>query len=70
MAQPFSNGAEWDAWSANWCERCRVDLNDECPLITMAVVDGLTPPQWRPYRPNSLGHQYLCTSFVPYGPVR
>lgn len=45
----FSNGTEWEIWSANWCERCAHDKparrgkpENGCPLI-LAVMLGKTP---------------------------
>lgn len=62
----FSNGTEWDCWSANWCNRCVHDQNiDEggCILILQALLDHGTPEEWVPDQPNSLGNQYICTKF-------
>ena len=47
----FSNGTEWEIWSARWCDRCR--NNDEetekwCPIITVALVSDKTPREWTP----------------------
>lgn len=44
----FSNGTEWEMWSANWCARpCTMDKNEDCPLIMVALL-GRTPAEWLP----------------------
>lgn len=71
----FSNGEEWRAWSADWCAKCLRDRpfrsglphQSGCPLILMAMAEEVTPAQWVPNRPGSLGHQYRCTEFVAPG---
>lgn len=41
----FSNGTEWEMWSANWCQRCKNDKTGECPIIMTALL-GMTPVEW------------------------
>ena len=57
----FSNGSEWDAWAARWCDRCK--HYDDCPLLLVAMADEQTPAQWVEDAPGSLGSQYRCTEF-------
>lgn len=57
---PFSNGFEWDHWSAHWCERCV--HNDTCPLIEVALMN-LTPAEWLEIDRLSLPNRYACTEF-------
>jgi hypothetical protein len=45
----FSNGTEWEIWSARWCDRC-VNNDEEtekwCPIINVALIEPLTPAEW------------------------
>lgn len=59
---PFSNGYEWDCWSANWCNICK--HNEDCSLILDAMM-GEKPNQWLDLRPGSL-NRYDCTEFEDY----
>lgn len=57
----FSNGAAWERWSWRWCQHCIHDTNDDCPLVTVAVLMEKTPAEWLP-----IGiHGYICTEFQP-----
>jgi hypothetical protein len=60
--RPFSNGFEWDAWSAGWCAWC---LNEEtCPLLDLVFIEGRTPQEWQPGADGVLGPtRYFCTAF-------
>jgi hypothetical protein len=58
---PFSNGTEFDAWSENWCARCRHE--ETCPLLDVVFIEEKTPGQWQDREPGSLGNQYTCTEF-------
>jgi len=64
----FSNGSEYDAWSANWCRRCTKDdmgLADEgvyCPIVTNVMVDNEVPAQWAPGT-DDLRDRYHCSEF-------
>lgn len=52
----FSNGTEWDCWSARWCHTClrdgmglapeHPDAELYCPIVTEALVGEKTPEQW------------------------
>jgi hypothetical protein len=49
----FSNGTEWECWSANWCDRCLRDApfrngisSQGCALILLAMVGERTPGEW------------------------
>lgn len=63
----FSNGTEWDNWSANWCGTCIHDRlgkgskDTECPLI-LEMFMGDEPKQII----KNPGHDYtttICTSW-------
>jgi hypothetical protein len=48
----FSNGTEWECWSANWCDRCTREApfrngisNQGCPLILVSLSDRI-PAEW------------------------
>lgn len=65
----FSNGTEWEAWSANWCARCLVDkparegrYEDGCPLI-LDVLMGEEPAEFIVQDRFRLGDQYHCINF-------
>ncbi len=61
----FSNGTEWECWSANWCERCVYE--ETCPLVELALFTDETPAEWR-FQEHNLGRKYVCTKFQPYPP--
>lgn len=50
---PFSNSTEWEIWSSQLCDRCKVDAPardrgdyaNGCPLILIAL-GGKTPAEW------------------------
>lgn len=56
MTAYFSNGSEWDAWSADWCETCIHDAagpEDGCPIILQLLLGEPTEhvergPDWSP----------------------
>lgn len=57
----FSNGTEYDAW---WEQHCAGCVNEEdCPLLAVALFEGVTPAEWQPDKPGYLGEQYSCTLF-------
>lgn len=76
---PFSNGTEWECWSANWCDRCAVDApfrngiaGRGCRLIEVAVISGRTPAEWfeQPIDEQgrtSLSDRYHCVAFRSQG---
>jgi hypothetical protein len=64
----FSNGTEWDMWSARWCGTCRhADEEAEvyCPLADLALISEQTPAEWGE---NSLNRR--CTQYDPRDPER
>jgi len=63
---PFSNGTEYDAWWERHCARCRNE--DDCPLLAVALFETVTPAEWQPDQPGSLGNQYRCTLAEPAAP--
>lgn len=59
----FSNGFEWDAWSANWCDRCTKDeVLPGCRLLDVALVEERIPAEWSPGN-DDLGDRYHCSEF-------
>lgn len=56
MTAYFSNGSEWDAWNAAWCETCIHDAagpEDGCPIILQLLLGEPTEhvgqgPGWSP----------------------
>ena len=69
----FSNGTEWECWSANWCDRCTREApfrngisSQGCPLILIAMSERI-PAEWfeQPWSPD--GHppldRYHCMEF-------
>lgn len=59
----FSNGFEWDRWSSAWCQRCRHDVNEDCPLVSVAVLLDVTPKEWVTNDERGLETRYNCTEF-------
>ena len=63
----FSNGTEWDAWNAAWCETCVHDMNgpeDGCWII-LALILGEKPDEVGPgpcYSPQTVAY---CTKYKP-----
>jgi hypothetical protein len=65
----FSNGTEWEMWSANWCDRCEVDeparereeFDKGCPLI-LQIMTGETPAEFFA-QPAGSGDRYHCINF-------
>ena len=56
----FSNGFEYDCWSARWCNRCT--HVDTCEILLSVMVDNVVPREW------TLGHddlfdRYHCNAF-------
>lgn len=69
----FSNGHEWECWSAQWCERCKHDADQDkggCPLIVFAMSEDKTPAEWVEGVTDeqgrvSLRQRYRCVDFTP-----
>lgn len=63
----FSNGTEWDAWNAAWCETCVHDTSgpeDGCWII-LALILGEKPDEVGPgpcYSPQTVAY---CTKYKP-----
>ena len=64
---PFSNGTEGEAWMQRWCYRCVHDRDEDCPLLTVAMIDR-TPAAWTPTDPHGLADRYTCAEFTPTEP--
>jgi hypothetical protein len=62
MNAAFSNGFEWDRWSARWCDTCTYEAT--CPLIDMAYL-GETPAEWTEVEPDGLETRYACSEYGP-----
>lgn len=57
----FSNGTSWEIWAGRWCDDCFNDINEDCPLVTAAVLGGVLPTEW-----SEVGTQnYDCAEFQP-----
>jgi hypothetical protein len=71
IGQAFSNGTEWEIWSYNWCENCRNDRDEDCPLIAVGLFgekpapDGqserVTPAEW--FEQDDGPSRYTCIHF-------
>lgn len=65
----FSNGFEWDNWSATWCGTCKHDDDfggdGQCPLLGVALIGEATPAQWREVSLGGLANRYECESYEP-----
>ena len=67
--QAFSNSTEWEMWSANWCDVCKVDeaardrgqYDKGCPLILQAL-SGFIPAEWME-QSGIRYDQYHCINF-------
>lgn len=62
MSQAFSNGTEWDAWSAGWCNRCT--KTSTCTILDeLFLGEGTIPEQWIPGPLALSPERYTCTAF-------
>ena len=61
----FSNGTEWEIWSGRWCDDCANDINEDCPLIALAMFGEVTPAEWVEIEPLSRERRYECIEFIP-----
>lgn len=59
----FSNGTEFEIWSANWCGNCAKDDGETvfCPILDTVFCDSEVPPQWSGMS-DGLG-DYHCSQF-------
>jgi hypothetical protein len=57
----FSNSTSWEIWSYNWCQRCLNDINEDCPIVNVAMLGEKTPEEWV----GAELHDYECTEFEP-----
>lgn len=68
MTAAFSNGFEYDAWTANWCHRCTKDETGTapdgvyCEILNLALCGGEVPPEWSPGT-DDLRDRYHCSEF-------
>jgi hypothetical protein len=56
----FSNGTEYEIWSANWCDQCTVGI--ECPIAALALLAEKTPTEWM-WQPAGSPDRYHCIEF-------
>ncbi len=59
---PFSNSTDGYAWTDRWCGRCLKNTNDDCPLLTVALL-GKTPFGWIEMHGQDLVWRYLCAEY-------
>lgn len=59
----FSNGTEWEMWSANYCDRCWHDRKQDCELIALGFAH-LEVPQWV-YTDRFWPAHVHCIKFTP-----
>jgi hypothetical protein len=57
----FSNSSTFEHWAFRWCDQCQNDINEDCPLIMVAMFGDSTPTEWV----DSDGGYYDCTEFEP-----
>lgn len=63
----FSNGTEFEIWSANWCNQCKKDElggapeGTYCDILSDVMMLNETPPQWS----ASETRDYHCSEFSP-----
>ena len=64
----FSNGTEWEIWSASWCDRCLREApfrngmsQTGCPLILVSL-QALIPAEWMD-QPDGSPDRYRCIEF-------
>lgn len=64
VTRPFSNGFEWDAWSAGWCNRC---IHEEsCTILDEVFIQETQPEEWIEGDRWALGPaRYTCTAYKP-----
>ena len=62
----FSNGFEFESWSANWCDKCVKDDGEIvfCPILSDVMLENVVPAQWSPGT-NDLRDRYHCSEFSP-----
>jgi hypothetical protein len=62
---PFSNSTQWELWADRHCFGCKVDTDESCPLVLVAL-SGKTPAEWTaPTEQQRLQSDYDCAEFIP-----
>lgn len=69
----FSNGTEWECWSAHWCQTCTKDSMGLppgppevfCEIVTTAIIGQETPTEWTENDLRGLGYRYTCSEYEP-----
>lgn len=59
----FSNGTDYHCWRANWCDRCRNDINEDCPIVATALFCQGIPAEWLPQANGYPADAYHCVMF-------
>lgn len=71
-AAAFSNGFEWERWSARWCETCNHDETlgamgntgvTACPIAEVLLVGSGTPAELEEVALGGLENRYACTGY-------
>lgn len=66
-SSPFSNGFEAENWQGPWCGTCRHDEDNggtgNCPLLNVAIIEGVTPREWREVALGGLANRYECEKY-------
>jgi len=57
----FSNGTDFEIWSSRWCFECARDVNEDCPIVGLALSHEPTPQLVR----NLETHETRCTEWQP-----
>lgn len=61
---PFSTSDDGEAWMDAWCRQCRHDVDEDCPLVTIAIC-GSTPAVWKPTGSGEKASKYRCLEWMP-----
>jgi hypothetical protein len=63
----FSNGSEYEMWSANWCGTCTRDVDGDCPLVSVALLER-KPAEWIAQPRDQYPYNaYHCTAYQSEG---
>jgi hypothetical protein len=64
MSAAFSNGHEFECWSAKWCNDCKHDDGESnfCDILSNAMLGEEVPKEWSPGT-DDLRDRYHCSKF-------
>lgn len=68
MTTPYrpSNGTEGECFMGKFCERCRRDINQDCPIIAATMAFDISDPEYPgEWVEDESGPR--CTAFEPIG---